>query len=87
MLKILKIYLKKFNSNLFLSRRFTKIITWCSCNWRAIITTNTNGCREVVDNNINGYLVPIYDYKLIADKINFLLKNKNILIEMGRKVD
>ena len=77
---------KKFNSNFtFYQEGLPKSLQDAAAIGRAIITTNTNGCREVVDNNINGYLVPIYDYKLIADKINFLLKNKNILIEMGRK--
>ena len=52
---------------------------------RPIITTNTNGCKEVVDNNINGYLVPVKDYKVLSDKILFLLRNKKILSKMCKE--
>lgn len=52
---------------------------------RAIITTNTSGCRDAIVNNKTGYLVPIFDYKILAEKILFLLNNKNILISMGKQ--
>jgi glycosyltransferase involved in cell wall biosynthesis len=52
---------------------------------RPIITTNTNGCREVVDDKVNGYLVPVKDHKILADKITFLLKNRKILLNMCKK--
>lgn len=40
---------------------------------RPIITTNAIGCREVVDDGINGYLCKIRDPKDLADKMELML--------------
>jgi N,N'-diacetylbacillosaminyl-diphospho-undecaprenol alpha-1,3-N-acetylgalactosaminyltransferase len=48
---------------------------------KPIITTDTVGCREVVKNGKNGFLVPIKDSKLLANKIEILLKDS-----VGRKI-
>ena len=37
---------------------------------RPVITTNTAGCRETVDENINGYLVPVKDAVALAGAMN-----------------
>jgi galacturonosyltransferase len=34
---------------------------------RPIITTDRPGCREIVDDGINGYLVPVKDSQALAD--------------------
>jgi glycosyltransferase involved in cell wall biosynthesis len=41
---------------------------------RPIITTNTVGCREVVDDGINGYLCKVRDAKDLADKMSQMLQ-------------
>ena len=54
---------------------------------KPIITTDTVGCREVVKNGENGFLVPIKNSKLIAEKIKYLLNNiteRNIMGKNGR---
>jgi len=54
---------------------------------KPIITTNTVGCREVVKNGENGFLVPIKDSKKLAKKIEYLVKDENerkIMGENGR---
>jgi glycosyltransferase involved in cell wall biosynthesis len=48
-----------------------------------IITTDAIGCRECVIDNVNGFLVPIGDHQLLAEKIKFLATNDNIRTEMG----
>ena len=53
---------------------------------RAIVTTDTAGCRDVVDDNINGFLVPIKDYKALAERIEILIENKNLREEFGKKI-
>lgn len=51
---------------------------------RPIVTTDTVGCREVVDNGYNGYLVPISNSKILSDKISLLLHDKKKRELMGK---
>ena len=50
---------------------------------RAIITTDAIGCRECVDEGINGLKVPIKDSKSLANAIEFLVNSPYRIIEMG----
>lgn len=50
---------------------------------RPIITTDAPGCRECVEEKFNGYLVPIKDYQLLAEKIDVLLSNERLRLTMG----
>lgn len=47
----------------------------CACG-RPIITTNRAGCREVIDDGINGYVVKEKDSQDLIDKIELFLKKK-----------
>ena len=51
---------------------------------KPIVTTIAPGCKEVVDDGINGFLVPIKDYKSLAKKIEILIDNPNLREEYGR---
>jgi glycosyltransferase involved in cell wall biosynthesis len=51
---------------------------------RPIITTNAIGCRECVDEGLNGYKVPIKDALSLAKAIERLITNPNKIIEMGK---
>ncbi len=42
-----------------------------------IITTNTRGCKETVENNYNGFLVPLKDTKNLIEKIDILVKDEH----------
>jgi glycosyltransferase involved in cell wall biosynthesis len=50
---------------------------------RAIITTNAIGCRECVDEGVNGLKVPVYSSKELAKAIEKLILNTHLIIEMG----
>jgi len=50
-----------------------------------IVTTDVPGCREVVINDENGYLVPPRNSEALADAIEKLLNDKTLRREMGRK--
>ena len=52
---------------------------------KPIITTNNVGCREVVDDGVNGFLVPIKDSKALAERIEFLIDNPKVRLEFGKK--
>jgi glycosyltransferase involved in cell wall biosynthesis len=50
---------------------------------RAIITTDAIGCKECVDEGLNGLKVPVKDSQSLANAIEFLVNSPNIIIEMG----
>lgn len=50
-----------------------------------LITTNTVGCREVVKDGVNGYLVPIKDSLGLSLAIEKLIKDKDLRLKMGEK--
>lgn len=50
---------------------------------RAIITTDAIGCRECVDEGVNGLKVPIKDVKSLANAIEVLVNSPNKIIQMG----
>ena len=51
---------------------------------KPIVTTNTVGCKEVVDDGINGFLVPIKDSKSLAEKIKNLANNYELRENMRK---
>jgi glycosyltransferase involved in cell wall biosynthesis len=51
---------------------------------RAIITTNTPGCRETVVDGENGYLVPPKDSQALADAMLKFIHDSALVREMGR---
>jgi len=53
---------------------------------KAIVTTFNRGCKDVVNDNINGFLVPIKDYKALAERIEILIENKDLREEFGKKI-
>ena len=52
---------------------------------RALITTDTPGCREVVRNGDNGLLVPVRDAPSLAWACRLLLENAALRKEMGAR--
>ena len=51
---------------------------------RASISTDAPGCSDVIDNNKTGLLVPIKNFKALADAIILLLSDENIRYEMAK---
>ncbi|MCQ4230892.1 glycosyltransferase family 4 protein [Pseudomonas stutzeri] len=52
---------------------------------RAVITTNVPGCRETVVDGLNGFLVPPFDSKVLAEKMIYFVKNPDAVLRMGRE--
>jgi len=50
---------------------------------KPIVTTDTVGCREVVEDGKNGFLVPVKDHKILSQKIGLLLEDENLRKKMG----
>ena len=51
---------------------------------KPIVTTDAVGCKEVVEDGYNGFLVPIKDAKILADKIKILIDSKDLRETMGQ---
>lgn len=52
---------------------------------KPIVTTNAVGCKEVVDDGINGFLVPVKNSKILAEKINLLVNSSELREKMGKQ--
>jgi N,N'-diacetylbacillosaminyl-diphospho-undecaprenol alpha-1,3-N-acetylgalactosaminyltransferase len=51
---------------------------------KPIVTTDTVGCKEVVDDGYNGFLVPLKDHKILAKKILELSNDAILRDTMGK---
>ncbi|MBQ2444926.1 MAG: glycosyltransferase family 4 protein [Oscillospiraceae bacterium] len=50
---------------------------------RPIITTDWPGCREPVEDGKNGYMIPVKDAELLADRMLTLTKDRALLLSMS----
>jgi glycosyltransferase involved in cell wall biosynthesis len=51
---------------------------------RPIVTTDAIGCRECVDENVNGFKVPVKSTLELAEAIKKLVDNETLRISMGK---
>lgn len=51
---------------------------------RPIITTDSIGCKDTVEDDVNGFLIPIKDSHALADKLRILLTDSELRIKMGK---
>jgi glycosyltransferase involved in cell wall biosynthesis len=51
---------------------------------KPIVTTNNVGCKEVVDEGVNGYLVPTKNALALANSIRKILDDDQLSRAMGR---
>ncbi len=80
-------FLAKCNINVLPSYREglpRSLIEACAVG-RAIVTTDVPGCKEVVTNGINGFLVPPRDGQKLADAIALLVEDKQLREKMGKE--
>ncbi len=50
---------------------------------RPIITTDSIGCRDTVDDGVNGFIIPIKDSDALAEKLAILIDSKDLRLQMG----
>lgn len=51
---------------------------------RPIVTTSSIGCKDVVDDGVNGFLIPIKNSDALAEKLQILAGDKELRIKMGK---
>jgi glycosyltransferase involved in cell wall biosynthesis len=52
---------------------------------KAIITTNVPGCRETVQDGKNGFLIPLFDIEILAEKMIYLIEHPKEIVRMGNE--
>lgn len=50
---------------------------------RPVVTCDSTGCRDAVEDGVTGFLVPVKDSDALAGKLRYLIENKQERIEMG----
>lgn len=62
---------------------FSKVLLEAAACARPIVTTNVAGCRQLVRDNVNGYLVPPRDSLALAKALESLIINPVKRVQMG----
>ena len=62
-----------------------KVLLEAAASGRPVITSNVPGCRDAIKENITGMLVPVKAPKALANKIEFLLDDRDLLKKMGKE--
>ena len=52
---------------------------------RPIITTNAPGCDDTVEEGVNGFKVAVGDAKALSQKLQILIEDENLRLQMGKK--
>lgn len=60
-----------------------KTLIEASASGRPIVTTDTQGCREVVQDNRNGLLIPTHSIQKLAEALQQLIENNEMRQKMG----
>lgn len=62
-----------------------KVLIEAAACGRAIVTTDVPGCREVVRNGVNGYLVPARDGRRLSQALRSLIEAADLRVRMGEQ--
>jgi len=60
-----------------------KVLIEAASTGRPIVTTDVPGCREIVEDQENGFLVPPKDSGALADRLHALLQDPSLRRDMG----
>jgi len=63
---------------------FPKVLMEAAAKGRPVITTDVPGCRDAIEPNISGVLVPVKNSSILANTIFSLMDNHELLLEMGK---
>lgn len=67
------------------SESFGKVLVEANACGKPVVSTATTGAKEIIEDGVNGFLVPIGDYKALAGKIIYLLEHPDEAKKMGEK--
>jgi glycosyltransferase involved in cell wall biosynthesis len=52
---------------------------------RPLVTTDMPGCKEIVKDSKNGFIVPIKDAELLANALEKLILNRELRLKFGQE--
>ncbi|QUC68612.1 galacturonosyltransferase [Aristaeella hokkaidonensis] len=58
----------------FYPEGMSNVLLEAAAHCRPIITTDRSGCREIVDNGINGYIIPCHSHEKLIESIEMFMK-------------
>lgn len=67
-----------------LTEGFSRVILEAMAGGKAVVATNVGGNPEAIIDGITGYIVPVRDAMVLAERINELINNREKLEQMGR---
>lgn len=65
------------------SESFGKVLVEANACSKPVVSTETTGAKEIIQDGVNGFLVPIGNAEKLAEKIIWLLENPDKAEEMG----
>lgn len=65
------------------SESFGKVLVEANACGKPVVATATTGAKEIVQDGYNGFLVPVGNYKRLAERIIYLLEHPNEAKKMG----
>ncbi|OEC35318.1 Glycosyltransferase involved in cell wall bisynthesis [Pseudomonas cuatrocienegasensis] len=78
-----------YNSNLVVLPSYReglpKVLLEAAACGRAVVTTDVAGCRDAIEPDVTGLLVPVRDHVALANAIELLIKNPDLRRRMGAK--
>ena len=83
--------MKSFNRNLdifILSSKyegFGFVLIEAMAQEKPVIAFDIGSSAEIIENNVNGFLIDKFDVQQLTDKVTYLINNKEVRYEMGRK--
>ena len=51
---------------------------------KPVVSTDVSGMSEVIENGVNGFLVPAGNFQALAEKITMILDNKTLAMKLGK---
>ena len=67
----------------FYGEGLPKVLIEAAACARAVITTDHQGCRDAIEDDVSGILVPVRDSRVLADAIQYLIQNPGKRKSMG----
>ena len=62
---------------------FPRVLVEAAAAGRAVVTTDVPGCRDAIESDITGLLVPVRDANTLADAIQRLIEDVELRQRMG----
>ena len=60
-----------------------KSLIEASATGRPIVTCDSTGCRDVVDDGVNGFLIEPRNVDMLADRLKQLIVDRELRLKMG----